>query len=303
MEQQYHQSEPMLPDNNEEVIQMLGLDGNAYTSTSKLTIDDIVRTLGINDLDCFTLTSAGLVPVPAIGFESLHQGQQQQLVGNALGTDQPTENFNYIDLSPVSPPEIIEHNTHLSGGSVFISEANSQPASNQDVYSVYSVPITPPASPPQDVKSEIKNEVSLPASPKTEIKYEFSSPPASPQQVVSSSVPTTPVVGEEDTRKSAGGKTTGGRRRELKPKLYQRDEPLDDPVAEKRRLNAINAKKNRELKKNRQQELEEQVMSLRAERDALEASNIKLRNKCESFETQLKKVCEKFNVPVIILPA
>jgi len=293
--------EPMLPDNNEEVIHMLGLDGEAYTTASKLTIDDIVRTLGINDLDCFTLTPGNLVPVSAIGFEGL---QGQQLMGNALGTDQKTETFSYIDLSPVTPPA---HNPHLSGGSVFITEANSQVASHQEVYSVFSDAITPPPS-PQEVKSELKSEAYTPPASPQVVKSEAYTPPTSPRQVKYEFKPEPTTTWEDseedDARRPAGGKATTQKRRrgELKPKLYQRDEPLADPVAEKKRLNAINAKKNREAKKNRQQELEDQVKSLRGERDALEASNTKLRNKCEAFETQLKKVCQQFNVPLIILP-
>lgn len=124
-------------------------------------------------------------------------------------------------------------------------------------------------------------------------------PPASPQEV-KPLVPTTPVE-NQDTRPAAGGKVPR-RRRELKVKLYECDTPLCNPEDEKKRLNAINAKNNRDKQKNRMQELDTQVNSLTAERDSLKASNIKLKNKCESFEKQLKAICQKFNVPVIILP-
>jgi len=128
---------------------------------------------------------------------------------------------------------------------------------------------------------------------------EDSSPPPSPQEV-KPSVPTTPAE-ITDTRPSAGGKVSK-RRRELKVKLYQRDEPLSNPEEEKKRQNAINAKKNRDKQKNRMQELENQVNNLKNERDTLQAANIKLKTKCESFEKQLKAICQQFNVPVVILP-
>jgi len=128
---------------------------------------------------------------------------------------------------------------------------------------------------------------------------EDSSPPPSPQEV-KPLVPSTPAE-NQDTRPSAGGKVSK-RRRELKVKLYERDEPLSNPEEEKKRQNAINAKKNRDKQKNKLQELETQVTSLTTERDSLQVANTKLKNKCESFEKQLKAICQQFNVPVIILP-
>jgi len=128
---------------------------------------------------------------------------------------------------------------------------------------------------------------------------EDSSPPASPQEV-KPLIPSTPAA-NQDTRTSAGGKAPK-RRRELKVKLYERDEPLSDPEEEKKRMNAINAKKNRDRQKNKLQELETTVSTLTTERDSLLAANTKLKNKCESFEKQLKAICQQFNVPVIILP-
>merc|ERR1711942_415321 len=118
------------------------------------------------------------------------------------------------------------------------------------------------------------------------------------------SVATYEAITIQDNRQSAGGKSPRGRKGEAapKPKLYQREEPLEDPEAEKKRLNAINAKKNRDKNKNRMNELESQVAALTAEREALQLSNSKLQNKCGAFEKQLKLVCERFNVPVVILP-
>merc|ERR1711874_832551 len=120
-------------------------------------------------------------------------------------------------------------------------------------------------------------------------------------QEVSSSVPPAPVAPIQDTREAAGGKAKG-RRREPKVKLYQRTEPLGTPEEEKRRQNAINAKMNREKKKNEKQELMDQVESLTAENAQLKTENTKLTNKLEVIESQLKALCKQFNVPVVILP-
>jgi len=237
------QQEPVLPANNEHLIQMLGLDGFTDSNTGKL-VDDIVRKL---DIDSYILTPNG-VPAAAIGFEGLQE--PQQIVGTPY---QPPEVVSYVDLTPVITPYGYENSpSHYS------EDSNSNFSFNED-----------------------------------------SSPPPSPQEV-KPFVSSTPAQ-TQDTRSSAGGKVSR-RRRELKVKLYERDEPLSDPEEEKKRQNAINAKKNRDKQKNKLQELQNQVNTLTTERDSLQSTNIKLKNKCESFEKQLKAICQKFNVPVIILP-
>merc|ERR1719342_746268 len=120
-------------------------------------------------------------------------------------------------------------------------------------------------------------------------------------QEVSSSAPPSPVASIQDTREAAGGKAKG-RRREPKVKLYQRTEPLGTPEEEKRRQNAINAKINRDKKKNEKQVLMNQVESLTAENTQLKTENTKLTTKLEVIESQLKALCKQFNVPVIVLP-
>jgi len=256
--------EPAMPDSNEELIRMLDL-GDVYTgsnmgisssNTGKIVddnvrnLDDIVRNL---DLDCFT-GAPSVVSAISNGFDSI-QGHQQ-----FMGY-QPTETISYVDLTP---PEIDNSPYNVSGGSLFVNEAYSSPASPQEVSSF--VPTTPTY--PQEVRSFVP----------------------------------TARVENQDTRKPAGIKTTTRRRREPKVKLYEREEPLSDPEEEKKRQNAINAKMNRDKQKHKLQELENLANSLTVERDALQATNTKLRNKCDAFETQLKTVCQQFNVPVIILP-
>merc|ERR1712179_14054 len=129
--------------------------------------------------------------------------------------------------------------------------------------------------------------------------------PHSPQELIIESdsleqeVSYSPAV---DNNQSAGGGKAPRRRRDPKPKLYQREEPLSNPEEEKKRQNAINAKKNRDKQKNRLQELDALVKSLTLERDELLASNNKLLKKSNAFERQLRTICQQFNVPVIILP-
>jgi len=80
-----------LPENNEELIRMLGLDEYADTDSGKL-VDMII---GNFDNDS-TLTSNG-IPIEMIQFENL---QGYQLVGNSLGSYQQTEIISYVDMSP-----------------------------------------------------------------------------------------------------------------------------------------------------------------------------------------------------------
>jgi len=123
-----------------------------------------------------------------------------------------------------------------------------------------------------------------------------------PTSVQEASGPSHPAVAAtQDTCQAAGGKAKG-RKREPKVKLYECQEPLASPAQERKRLNAINAKMNRDKKKNEMQEKENLVKSLTAERDVLQTENTQLLKKCQRFESQLKAVCKQFNVPVVILP-
>lgn len=260
--------EPALPANNEEVIHMLGLDGFNGSNAGKL-VDDIVREL---DLNSFTYLPSG-EPVAAIGFESV-QGHHQ-ILGNPLEHYQTIETISYVDLSPVSPYGVSENNNSPYNSPQRIGTSSSP-------YHVSNAGASPPPYPSQ------------------ELMIDTITPPASPQEVSYTAPPSPAVVNNQSTA-AAGGKAPR-RRREPTQKLYQREEPLLNPEEEKKRLNAINAKKNRDKQKNRLQELEILVKSLTDERDTLKASNIKLKKKSDTFETQLRSVCQQFNVPVIILP-
>jgi len=93
------------------------------------------------------------------------------------------------------------------------------------------------------------------------------------------------------------------RRKGRKPaeKVYEKTIILDDPDAERKRQNAILAKKNREKQKNRLVELESQVASLTRERDSLLATSEKYRRRSQLFEEHLRKVCSQFGVPIVIV--
>jgi len=226
------------------------------------TLDDIVKIL---DLDSFSQTAPIQIPVV---YDGSMQIEGLQFIGNTLGPAQPAEITSYVDpWSPSSPG----------------TYANLSPVS----------------------PCETENSQAYHLSGGSVATYEAISPPASPQfgNTLAPATVTTSVE-TQDTRPSAGGKSSRGRKGEAtpKPKLYQREEPLSDPEEEKKRQNAINAKKNRDKQKNRMQDLESQVTSLTSERDSLKASNIKFQNKCAAFEKQLQLVCQRFNVPVIILP-
>jgi len=81
-----------LPENNEELIRMLGLDEYADTDSGKL-VDNMI--IGNFDNDS-TLTSNG-IPIELMQFENI---QGYQLVGNSLGPYQQTEIISYVDMSP-----------------------------------------------------------------------------------------------------------------------------------------------------------------------------------------------------------
>jgi len=214
-------------------------------------------------LDLDAFDQSEPIQIPVV-YDGSMQIEGLQFIGNTVGPVQPVGVTSYVD--PWSPP---------SPGS----------------YTVLS-----PASP-----SETENSQAYHLSGGSVATYEAITPPASPYLVPAT---LNTQVELQDTRTSAGGKAPRGRKGEAapKPKLYQREEPLSDPEAEKKRQNAINAKKNRDKQKNKMQELEAQVTSLTSERDSLKVSNTKLQNKCEAFEKQLKLVCQRFNVPVVILP-
>jgi len=71
-----------------------------------------------------------------------------------------------------------------------------------------------------------------------------------------------------------------------KQKLYEM-EPLNDPVAERNRLNALNAKKNRDRKKQQLQEADEEISRLREENDDLRAEGDRIKDDLAKAKREL----------------
>ena len=92
-------------------------------------------------------------------------------------------------------------------------------------------------------------------------------------------------------------KTTSGSRKfklgssaaQKKQKLYEM-EPLVDPVAEKNRLNALNAKKNRDKKKQQLAEAEQTIVELREENEELRAEAEEVRDELEEARRELAEL-------------
>jgi len=259
-----NQEDSLAAMNNESVIQLLGLDGKVEQSR---LLDDIVAHLG---LDSFNKATK-VVPATGLGFETTAQGQQHH-VGYAP-MDYATPVYSYIDLHPTETQNSPNHKSenYLTQRGGYQEENTFAP--------------TPSVEPP--------------------VSSFYLTPPSSPQEVSSSIITHHPVANHDTHKPTGAGKTQRGRskgRGELKTKLYQREQPLSDPEEEKKRLNAINAKKNRDKQKNRMQELENLVTSLAAEKETLQTTNSKLKRKCDAFEKQLKSICQQLKVPVVILP-
>jgi len=74
-----------------------------------------------------------------------------------------------------------------------------------------------------------------------------------------------------------------------KRKLYE-FEPLNDPIAERNRLNALNAKKNRDKKKQELMEATAEIERLREERDELRAESESYRDMLDSARMEVEEL-------------
>merc|ERR1719431_895406 len=89
-------------------------------------------------------------------------------------------------------------------------------------------------------------------------------------------------------------KHTGGRKYKVnisqkKQKMYEM-EPLGDPVAEKNRLNALNAKKNRDRKKQQLAEAELEINRLREENEELRLEAAESRDELAAAKRELAEL-------------
>jgi len=103
------------------------------------------------------------------------------------------------------------------------------------------------------------------------------------------------------TLKSQGKKISVSVRNEKKQKLYEM-ESLNDPVAERNRLNAINAKKNRDRKKQQLAEAEDEIEKLREENEELKAETDNYKDQLEEAMRELKSLKQLFKTQVGSLP-
>lgn len=161
--------ETALPASDEEIIQMLGLNGNDDNSASKV-IEDIVIELGLNN---FTETST-VAPTAAAGYEIIQgqHNQQQQFVGH-----QPTETISYVDLEP-SETETTQF--HLPGGYTVSYEASALPAYAQE--QEVSSPAPPSAVDNQDTRKPAGGKAQgRRREPKVKL-YQRQEPLASPEE-------------------------------------------------------------------------------------------------------------------------
>jgi len=251
--------------NNESVIHLLGLEEEKVEQNRLL--DDIVAHLG---LDSFNKPT-DVVPDTgtSFGYDTTVQGQQLPLDYAPVVYSTPV--YSYVDFSPV--------------------ETHNSPNHESTNYLT-----------PQETYHEENTFVPTP-SVEPLLSSHYLTPPSSPEEVSSSILPPPPVANPDTHKPAATGKSSRSRnKRELKTKLYQCEQPRSNPEEEKKRLNAINAKKNRDKQKNRMQELENLVASLTAQKETLQTSNNKLKRKCDAFEKQLVSVCQQLKVPVVILP-
>jgi hypothetical protein len=90
-------------------------------------------------------------------------------------------------------------------------------------------------------------------------------------------------------KQSSGGRKYKVSVSQKKRKLYEM-EPLVDPVAEKNRLNALNAKKNRDRKKQQLTEAEEEISRLREENEELKSEADEVRDELEAARRELAEL-------------
>jgi len=80
-----------------------------------------------------------------------------------------------------------------------------------------------------------------------------------------------------------------------KPKLYEMA-PLNDPVAEKNRLNALNAKKNRDKKKQQLQEAEEEIDRLKEENEELKSEADQVKDELATAKMELEALRQELKL-------
>ena len=142
--------------------------------------------------------------------------------------------------------------------------------------------ITPESEP---LITDIKEEVTTPF---TEI-HSYSAVPSTRRhklQVTSRRERSAVVTPSRRRRRSSSPQH--GRKR----KLYEVAQPLDNPNAEKCRLNAINAKKNRDRKKHQLEQADNEIKRLRVENEELQNEAENARDELEDAREELARMKE-----------
>ncbi|KAG7155840.1 uncharacterized protein LOC121854452 [Homarus americanus] len=256
---------------------------------------------GWNTVDHVSPTSLSLqvsdnIPIPVGGGQDLQELDNNTLV-TVLGLNPSPEEctnklldecLHYTDLLPSTPiafsPQDVSTTVHPT---TYITDPHhldcvtyTQPVTlTLDDYqglefieNLVTVSQAPEAVTPQEPCVSTTSESSTPATPAT------LSPPSD------SEGPTT----RRRRRQQDITKVKAPRqRRPKKTKIYEREDPFEDPVAEKRRQNAINAKKNRDNKKKLLEDLDDKVAAVTRERDDLEQEVKQLRQREQELRQEL----------------
>lgn len=162
-------------------------------------------------------------------------------------------------------------------------------------------------SPPTPTRSEMTeslyspmpSSVSSATSPGYESidsSYSPMSSPSSLEENITKVVSPADVFGEQAPPKRKRGRKPKSEKgiyappkpKARKRKIYEIDEPLEDKEQERKRLNAVNAKRHRDLQKQAKEVLSEQLETVKVERDSLKREVEALRMKEVELSQQLE---------------
>ncbi|KAK3871924.1 hypothetical protein Pcinc_022961 [Petrolisthes cinctipes] len=239
-------------------------------SYNRETSEDSILPSELSSTQTTTTTEETLTNLTSPGYNDYQQ---------VLLSDQ----IPFTDWSPVS--SIVSHDAAAAGGVVVggpmstCSNSSSSSSSNSPGGGWSDEALTPsPVSPPRGRK---QNKAGGPVRGK----------------------------GGRGRRNSATGgqqppRSTSRRRRsrEKKVKLYERDQPFADPKKEKKRLDAINSKRNRDKKKSLMDELKEKVTKVLEERDEIKKELETLRKREARLQNQYINLQQYLN-PYVPIPA
>jgi Spy/CpxP family protein refolding chaperone len=105
----------------------------------------------------------------------------------------------------------------------------------------------------------------------------------------------------DDAQPPSGNRIGGGGGSSRKRKLYELG-PLDNPDAERCRLNALNAKKNREKKKRQLAEAAQEIDRLRSENSVLRTEADEVRDQLEQARRELARLRAQIKANGVLTP-